>query len=158
MTTYKIKSVDDKEYKVSQDGTYYHKDTPDKVIEILERCRKNHTRVQVFYGDTKTGRDWHEEHDTMGYIGRSTGPISIPILVYNSRSYGGGALLDHCIVRIRTTLGKVDLYRADNYQQPEIEIVESDMEEYSHNTIIDGKLYGRHRSKKSAERLKAKLS
>jgi hypothetical protein len=60
----------------------------------------------------------------MGTIGKSTGESKIPILLCNTRSFGGGAILDHCIIRIddvraRTTLYKhkkfhTNLYRSNN--------------------------------------------
>ena len=90
-----------REYKITPDGTAYHIDTPDNLVEILERIRQQQTRVVVDYGDTATGKSWGEIHDTTGRIGRSTGRIKIPLLIYSSRSWGGGALLDNCIVGIK---------------------------------------------------------
>lgn len=91
-------------------GTSYHKETSNEVIKILEICRENNTRIVLDYGDTKTGKSWNEKYDVTGRIGRSTGNIKIPILLYNSRSIGGGAILDHCIIGIKTSIGKVPLY------------------------------------------------
>lgn len=88
-------------YKVTPDGTAYHHDTPDDLVEILENIRANQWRVVVDYGDVNTGTSWHEIHDTTGRIGRSTGRIKIPLLIYSSRSWGGGALLDNCIIGIK---------------------------------------------------------
>ena len=82
--------------------TFYHNDTNSDVIKVLEQVRQDHTRIQLDLGDAKTGRDWNEVHDITGYVGRSMGPKKIPILVYNSRSFGGGAILDHCIVKFVT--------------------------------------------------------
>lgn len=98
-------------------GTFYHAETRDKVIEILESARIDRERIRVYFGDTQTGKDWGEVNDVTGYVGRSTGPIKIPLLVHNSRSMGGGALLDHCIVKIETTKGKRVLYQHENYHQ-----------------------------------------
>jgi len=84
-------------------GTSYHDDTPDKLIEDLEYARLNGLRVRLFYGDTLTGRDWGEEHDVCGFLGRSTGPNKIPILMYNVLSMGGPGILDHCIVKLLVT-------------------------------------------------------
>lgn len=83
-------------------GTAYHVETPDVIIKILEDARQSnrHIRLRFCYGDTETGRDWGETCDTAGYIGRSTGSIKIPLLIRKVTSYGGGGLLDHCIVRI----------------------------------------------------------
>jgi hypothetical protein len=138
-------------------GTFYQKGTPQAVINALESVRNNKTRVKLFYGDPETGRDWHEENDVTGTIGRSTGSIKIPLLISTSRSMGGGAILTKNIVKIRDTkTGKV-LYQNEKYKQPNIEIVESDMDGYTNNVMIDGELYSRHKTKRSAEMLKSKM-
>lgn len=102
------------EYKVTETGTAYHVDTEDKVVTILENAIQNHFRVRLVYGDRETGKVWNETYDIMGYIGRSCGSIRIPLLVHNSRSTGGGALLDTCILGIMDTEEKRWLYKADN--------------------------------------------
>ena len=102
----KIKKTDYKEVN----GTFYKKDTPKDLIEVLERVRENRIRIVVDYGDIKTKKSWEEEYDIKGYIGRSTGEIKIPILIYNSRSTGGGSLLDNCILSVKTTKGNKTLY------------------------------------------------
>jgi len=106
-------------YKVIN-GTSYHKETPEAVCNILQRAMDNKDRIRVFYGDADTGRVWLEEHDTIGYIGRSTGNSKIPLLIKNTRSLGGGALLDNCIVRI--TKGLKDLYKHPNYIEPRLDV------------------------------------
>ena len=92
-------------------GTFYKKNTPMDLIEVLEQARENRTRIVVDYGDIKTGRSWGEEYDIMGYVGRSTGEIKIPLLVHNSRSMGGGGLLDNCILSVYTSKGHRLLYK-----------------------------------------------
>ncbi len=77
--------------------------TPDEVVAILENARQTWTRLHVSLGDSESGRDWIEENMVHGVIGRSTGSIKIPLLIHNRRSLGGPGLLDHCIVRIRTS-------------------------------------------------------
>ena len=91
-------------------GTYYHDRTPHAVISILETARANGTRLKLFYGDVKTGRLWGDVET--GYIGRSPGPEKIPLAVYNRRSSGGPGILEHCIVRIETTTGRLLYDRA----------------------------------------------
>jgi hypothetical protein len=81
-------------------GTSYHDETCKEVISWLETSRELKQRIRIFYGDK--GRCWNDEYDTIGHIGRSTGMQKIPLLIKNSRSYGGGGILDHCIVRIDT--------------------------------------------------------
>jgi len=99
----------EKEYQ-EVDGTFYDKRTNKKVIEVLERVRKDGVRIVVDLGDTKTGESWNEVYDISGTIGRSTGKIKIPLLIHNKRSLGGGALLDHCIIGIKESRGGKVLY------------------------------------------------
>ena len=98
-----------KDYK-EVNGTSYNATTSKKVIDVLERCKDNKVRVVLDYGDVLTGESWGETNDITGTIGRSSGSIKIPILVHNSRSTGGGGILDHCIIGIKTSIGKVPLY------------------------------------------------
>ena len=99
-------------YKVVN-GTYYNKETPYQLIDILEKVRQENKRIRIFYGDTETGRSWNEEHDIIGTLSRSAGQRQIPILMYNSRSYGGTAILDNRIIRV--TLDKRIIYTHDNF-------------------------------------------
>lgn len=96
-------------------GTSYHIETPVAVVQVLERARQNRTRIHVSYGDATTGRDWLEEWDITGFVGRSIGPVKVPLLIANRRSLGGGAILDHCIVRIRLSAGGGILYQHPTY-------------------------------------------
>ena len=102
------------EYQVVN-GTSFHVATPAAVVQVLERARQNRTRIHVSFGDTANGLDWLEEFDAHGYVGRSMGPVKVPLLVANRRSTGGGAILDHCIVRIRESAGGRILYRHPDY-------------------------------------------
>lgn len=109
-------------YKVVN-GTSYHENTPEEVVKILEYAMKTKERIRIFYGDTKTGKDWMEVYDTIGTIGRSCGRNKIPLLIKNSRSYGGGAILDDCIVKI--TINKKIVYQNFKYYLPTMEIKEA---------------------------------
>jgi len=102
--------IDTDEYKLVN-GTSYDKRTDDEVIKVLEHCRSHNIRIVLDYGDTKTGRSWNERNDVTGRVGRSSGQVNVPILLYNNRSYGGGAILTHCIIGIKTSKGKDTLYR-----------------------------------------------
>ncbi len=112
-------------YKVVN-GTSYHEDTTDEIIKVLEEARIHNKRIRIFYGDTETGRDWMEVYDTIGTIGRSCGEVKIPLLINNSRSYRGAAILDNCIVKI--TIDKRVIYQNVKYYLPEMEIKEASEE------------------------------
>lgn len=86
---------------VEYNGTFYHEQTDEKVVQVLDRFMHDRdTRLRFCFGDADSGKDWEEDLDIIGYIGRSTGDIKIPILLHSKRSSGGGAILDHCIVKI----------------------------------------------------------
>jgi len=103
-------------------GTTYHEETPDEVIRVLENARQNRTRLHISLGDQQTGRDWLEEFETHGYVGRSMGPIKVPLIVANRRSLGGGSILDHCIVRIRTSAGGRVLWQHPSYHHGQLQL------------------------------------
>lgn len=104
------------EYNVVN-GTSYHIETSKQVIDVLEQVKEKRTRIQVDYGDVKTGKSWGEVYDITGTIGRSTGINKIPLLIHNTRSMGGGGLLDHCIVKISISKGKSVLYQHPQYEK-----------------------------------------
>lgn len=114
-------------YQITDSGTAYHKETSQKVVDVLENARTMRKRVRVFYGDTQTGESWLDEYDTMGTIGRSTGQIKIPLLIKNANSTGGGAILDHCIIRIVDLGNKYDLYKHPNFHVGEFKVRKVDM-------------------------------
>ena len=143
-------------YKV-MNGTAFHTETPDEVCAILNSLLHTGHRVKIYLGDPETGRDWHEEYDTIGTIGRSTGTYKVPLLIHSIRSMGGGAILDHCIVKIKSMATKRVLYQNPKYQAPNVEITPSDLDGYQYYTLINGELHGRHRSLKCAQMCAAKL-
>ncbi len=102
-------------------GTSYHKKTHASVVNNLERLLHSNTRVRIVLGDVSTGESWHEVHDVCGTIGRSMGPIKIPILVHNINSTGGGSILDQCIIGIRHSNRKEGgwIYRNPKYTEDE---------------------------------------
>jgi hypothetical protein len=146
-------------YKLAKSETAYDIDTPDEIIDILEwaRISDREQRLKFNFGDVKTGKSWNEEHDTTGYIGRSNGSIKIPLLIPRKDSSGGGGLLTGCILKITDTKSKRVLYVHPLYKKSVVEIVPSDMDGYKFNTVVNGELYGRHKSMKSAQICKSKI-
>lgn len=98
-------------------GTFYHQETSKEIIELLEWIREHHIRVRFHWGDAKTGKDWGDKYDIRGTIGRSMGRVKIPLLIQTTRSMGGGAILDHCIVKISYANKKKGgiIYQHPNY-------------------------------------------
>lgn len=101
--------------------TWFDPATPFEVRRILERYRKSGELLRVFYGDTETGRDWMEENEVRGYVGRSNGIFKVPLMIEPGES-GGPAMLDHCIVRMQDGKTGRELYRHPAYKVPEMEI------------------------------------
>ena len=131
-------------------GTSYHDETPRAVIDCLENARISGARIRVFYGDQETGRCWMDEYDTIGTVGRSTGTNKIPLLIKTKRSFGGAAILDHCIVKI--TGGTV--YQHPKFNMPEMTIGPSvqysDPPEFSIAVLFDGKEWAKFKTYKQA--------
>jgi hypothetical protein len=131
-------------------STHYASDTPQTVRDILESARESGRRLRIFYGDAATGRDWMEESDVIGTIGRSTGAVRVPLMIAGARSLGGPQLLDHCIVRILDVATKRELYRHPRYNLPTLEIDEPATPDYKASVNANGTLHAQFRSAKSA--------
>lgn len=104
----------DARYKI-RGGTFYRYDTVDEVIEVLESSRIRRRAIRVDYGDVATGISWSEENDVVGIVGRSTGPIRIPLLIPHGECSAPG-MIEQCIVAIMTESGRKTLYRHQHYQ------------------------------------------
>lgn len=131
-------------------GTIYHEETPNELVSILEEARIYHERIRIFYGDTETGRDWLEDNDVQGTIGRSTGTVKIPLLIKTSRCTGGGGILDHCIVKL--LVNGYCRYIHPKYHLPKMEASQSQMEGYAVEVMVDGKVHARFKTTAQAER------
>ena len=130
--------------------TLYDPETPDKVQSILERYRESGRTLRVFLGDAKTGRDWMEENDVLGKIGRSWGPIKVALLVPKGED-GGGALLTACIVRIVDANSKVELYRHPQYHQPSLTLHTGTEPKLPFEVHADGKVHARFKNEDKRE-------
>jgi hypothetical protein len=152
-----------KTYKIINE-TSFDTRTQDEVIGVLETARLNRTRLHISLGDSASGRDWLEECETYGYVGRSLGPTKVPLMIANSRSLGGGAILDHCIVRIRESAGGQVLYQHPKYHHGQLEIRrKTEPVELSNGRILtvdvlrDGQMQAAFENFESARRWAQKL-
>ncbi len=152
-----------KEFKVVN-GTYFDVRTPIEVINVLEKARLNRTRLHISLGDSESGRDWLEEFECFGFIGRSTGSIKVPLILPLSRSIGGGAILDHCVVRIRHSSGGRVLYQHPEYhhgktefRQKEQPIVLDDRRSLLVDVLRDGQVQAAFETVAKAHRYVQKL-
>ncbi len=82
---------------------FFPEETDINVMDTLNKLYQSKERVHLCYGDTATGRDWKEIFGVTGYIGKTTGEVPIPILVYNKRCYGGCSILTDRVVKITST-------------------------------------------------------
>lgn len=124
--------------------------TPSRVATLLNNLSMSQQRIRLVYGDTNTGKDWLEEYDVIGVIGRSTGAKQIPLLIKNSRSIGGGSILDHCILKIVDVKSKRVLYQHEKYVEPKFEIgFLAITGQYS--VTVDGKVQANFKTEKQAQ-------
>mgnify|MGYP007069477802 CR=1 FL=1 len=166
----KLKSGEEKRLAA---GVYYHKDTSGEVIRALTAAREKKLRVRLFYGYSgweptvkaapeKLGLCWMDEYDTIGTIGASMGPVKVPLLIASSRSSGGPAILEHCVIRIDVNIDgeKKTVYQHKAFHMPTVEARDNgeDASILRHEVYVDGKLYGGCNSAESAKRLAAFLS
>lgn len=93
------------DYKVVN-GTSYRKDTPDEVVQVLEKARERRVRLAIAFRA--------ESAPAFGRVGRSAGNLKVPLLVHNTRSMGGEELWTDGIVEIRNSATKELLYKAES--------------------------------------------
>lgn len=127
---------------------HFNEATPEAVKQALLDAQSSEERIRVFYGGIVTGKSWHEENDVIGYVGNSNGTLKVPILLYNSQSVGGGAILDHCIVAIKSKAHWL-------YRHPALDLgtwtMTNDLDGYWHVSLSDGR-HARFETKKKAQR------
>jgi len=121
-------------------NTFIDERTPEEVKQILLSELNSNNRLRLFFGDVETGKDWNEEHDTIGYIRCSTGETPILLLINNKRSSSGGAILTHCIIKI--IKGNKVLYQNPKYNCGkfywELESIEGECTEIVYKYKDDG--------------------
>ena len=101
--------------------TYFDPGTDAEAAKILESCRSGERRVRLILGDTHSGEPWLEEHDVVGRIGRSLGPLRVPLLIEPGK-HGGSAILCACLLAIVDWTSGDFLYRHGAYREADLSI------------------------------------
>lgn len=129
--------------------------TNDVVQRVITSAYHSKQRMRIVLGDVKTGEDWLEEHEIIGTLGRSTGTIKKPLLINNSRSMSGGAILTNCILKIVDVKTKRVLYEASNYKKPILVKCASTHKDYMYDVyhVKNGNnvLHARFKTEKKAD-------
>lgn len=148
---------DGRPYQISAAGTFFHPDTAPQVAALLDSLIASRKRARIFLGNTTTGEAWAEEHDCHGTIGRSMGPVKVPLMVA-PRQAGGHHLLDHCIVAILVDTGtwayRHPSFCTGTWTTRPCSVV-GGKKTYTVETLHNGTVYGRHTTPASAQRLVA---
>lgn len=132
-------------------GTWYDFKTPMMVKVALEMARNRKKRVRIWYGDTTTGESWLDEHEVVGYVGRSTGIKKVPLLIANSAASGGGAILDSRIIRIVQIEGKLELYRHSRFFVPDMTVGMTKDVLLPADVMVNGSKHASFKSREKAE-------
>ena len=99
----------------SKDEIEVFDNVDNKLVSILLKYRGSKERLRLFYGDIHNGCSWNDAYDVMGSIGRTGSNFKIPILLNNSRSYGGTAILIGALVRIDEISTHRTLWKVPNF-------------------------------------------
>jgi len=148
---------------IAQKLTIYDPNTPKELIVVLENARVKKTRIRLFYGDLTTGRDWNEENNVDGYLGRTTGPIHCPILLKSKTSSGGGIILSGCIVKVVAAASKGTMWQHPHYHSLPFTIsdIPSSNPAHAHlpvEVLRAGEVHARFATRQEAERFLRKIT
>jgi len=132
-------------------GTTYHDNTPSRVIKELEDARIRKRKILFRLGYKSTGKDWIEENDICGWVGRSTGHLKVPLLLPRRNSTGGVAILDDNILRLIVDGNQV--YRHQDYVEPVIEVKKIETgDDLPFHAFVDGNDWARFHTELAANR------
>lgn len=92
-------------FQIKNDGMFFDVGTDASLAGVLETVREKKIRIKLDLGDPKTGKSWNETWGVTGYVGRTTGRIKSPILVFNKRAMGGGLILTKNVLAVYTSAG-----------------------------------------------------
>lgn len=125
-------------------STYFEPGTDPKVQKLLESYRRSGNLVRLFCGDPETGRDWMNEWDMVGRIGRSGGTMKVPLMISleeDSDGFGGGAICTANVLRMMDVGSGKEVYRSERYQAPQIDVLPKvpQTDGYGWTALRDGK-------------------
>jgi len=130
--------------------TYFDPFTSPEVQRVLELYRHSRKPVRIFMGDTETGRDWMEENDVVGTIGRSSGSMKVPLLVPKGEN-GGCAILTACVLRIIDATTLKEVYVHPKYQAPDLSVQpDTSVRKYTFRVDRDDQVQARFRTREQA--------
>ena len=124
--------------------------TNEKVKQVLTSCYNRKNRIRIVYGDVITGKSYLEEYEILGYVGKSTGIKPIPLLINNSRSFGGCGILTGSILKIIDTKTKQVLFQNDKFIEPILTKEISSHDSYLYDVIYNGESVARFKTEKQA--------
>ena len=133
----------------------FDQNTDENVQRVLTAAYHNKNRIRIVYGEHNTNTDWLEEHDVIGTVGRSTGNKPCALLISNSRSMGGSAILTNCIVKIVDVKTKRVLWQHPNYTKPILVKCASQHDDFMydvyHTRESENILHARFKTEKQAD-------
>ncbi|MBK3779907.1 hypothetical protein G3A43_06540 [Paraburkholderia aspalathi] len=139
--------------KVPDITTWFDARTSAAVQQALETLRTNRHKVRIFYGDTSTGRSWLDVTDVIGRLGRSGGPMKVPLLMVDKQ--GGAALLTHCVVRLVDLTTGHDAYRHPMFHTPAMLLEKADSEDRKRGYTHSVRTENRHRDMELARNFRS---
>lgn len=122
--------------------TLFDPDTAPEVTQILERYRKSEQPLRLVYGDIVTGKDWCEECDVVGIVGRSTGPLRVPLMIEFGQQ-GGSTILTTRVLVIIDPMTRRCLYKHPSYQSPVVHVEHEADADLPFCVLHDGKKIAR---------------
>jgi hypothetical protein len=122
--------------------TYFDPGTNPKAARTLDRCRRANIKVRLILGNQETGNSWLGERDVVGTIGRSMGPLKVPLLVEPGAD-SGMAILTDCLLAIIEWETGTFLYRHPRWHMPTLSIQRGVHPEYIWEVLHNGGVVAR---------------
>lgn len=103
--------------------------------KVLRKLVKTTELVRIMLGDPATGTVWMEEHDVVGRIGLSMGPMRVPLLVPEGERYGAPLLCDNVLMIKDWETSEVLFVRPFN--APALRVIAEDTADGARFDVID---------------------